>query len=582
MISGAPEVEQPLQPVVPVDDPAVEVVEVGGGEAAAVELHHRAQLGRDDRDGVEDHGPRVVDPPAVLVAAVEGGDDLQPLDGLLAALGRQRAAAVGGVDHLAELDLLLVEVDPVDEPGDGLGAHAALEVVAVADPQLAPQQLVLDDLAGVQVAELVEGPLGQVDLGSGPLADGGDLLLDRALAGLDLGVLAPRPSPARASSSSSALNRRSMSRSPLLLDLGDLLGQLGLEVGQVLVALLLVDPGDQVGGEVDDLLQLLGLQLLTGLGAHEQVGQPAAGAPQVPDVHDRGGQLDVAHALAADLGAGDLDAAALADDAAEPDPLVLAAVALPVLGRTEDLLAEEPVLLRAQRAVVDGLGLLDLAVGPAADGVGRGQADPQLVEVVDVQHRESPLGGAPRVFLVRPALGPADVDAQLLGRAEHVLVELAHLDLLAPVARHLDVEAEGLHLLDEHLEALGDARLGDVLALHDRLVDLHPAEHVVGLDGEQLLQGVGGAVGLEGPHLHLPEALATELGLPAEGLLGDHRVRAGRAGVDLVVDQVGQLQDVHVADRDRVVVGLAGPAVVEDRLAVGRPICTVAVGRRPG
>ena len=105
-----------------------------------------------------------------------------------------------------------------------------------------------------------------------------------------------------------------------------------------------------------------------------------------------------------------------------------------------------------------------------------------------------------------------------------------------------------LHLLDEHLEALGDARLGDVLALDDGLVDLDPAEDVVGLDGEQLLQGVGGAVGLEGPHLHLAEALATELGLPAQGLLGDHRVRAGRPGVDLVVDQVGQLQDVDVAD----------------------------------
>jgi hypothetical protein len=30
------------------------------------------------------------------------------------------------------------------------------------------------------------------------------------------------------------------------------------------MALLLVDPGDQVGGEVDDLLELLGLELLRG------------------------------------------------------------------------------------------------------------------------------------------------------------------------------------------------------------------------------------------------------------------------------------------------------------------------------
>ena len=172
----------------------------------------------------------------------------------------------------------------------------------------------------------------------------------------------------------------------LALELGDLFGELALEGGQVLVAALLVDPGDEVGREVDDLLELLGLQLLAGLGAHEQVRQPAAGAAQVPDVHDGGGELDVAHALAPHLRARDLDAAALADDAPEADALVLAAVALPVLGGTEDLLAEEPVLLRAQGPVVDGLGLLDLSVGPRADGLRGGQSDTELVEIVDVQH----------------------------------------------------------------------------------------------------------------------------------------------------------------------------------------------------
>jgi hypothetical protein len=50
----------------------------------------------------------------------------------------------------------------------------------------------------------------------------------------------------------------------------------------------------------------------------------------------------VAHALAPHLRARDLDATALADDPLEPDALVLAAVALPVLGGTEDLLAEKP------------------------------------------------------------------------------------------------------------------------------------------------------------------------------------------------------------------------------------------------
>ena len=85
---GGTEIEQTLQTVVAVDDAAVQVVEVGGGEAATVELHHRAQFRRDHRHDVEDHGLRVVQPAAVLVALVERGDDLQALDGLLACAGR--------------------------------------------------------------------------------------------------------------------------------------------------------------------------------------------------------------------------------------------------------------------------------------------------------------------------------------------------------------------------------------------------------------------------------------------------------------------------------------------------------------
>src|SRR5262249_55996561 len=109
-------------------------------------------------------------------------------------------------------------------------------------------------------------------------------------------------------------------------------------------------------------------------------------ALEVPDVRARGGQLDVAHPVAPDLAAGDLHAAALADDALEADALVLAAVALPVPRGSEDPLAEQAVLLRLQGSVVDRLGLLDLAVRPGADLVRGGQADPKLIEEVHVQH----------------------------------------------------------------------------------------------------------------------------------------------------------------------------------------------------
>src|ERR1035438_10288825 len=72
-------------------------------------------------------------------------------------------------------------------------------------------------------------------------------------------------------------------------------------------------------------------------------------ALEVPDMRHRRRQLDVTHALAAHLGAGHLDAALVADDSLVPIPLVLAAVAFPVLGRTENLLAEQTVAFRLQR-----------------------------------------------------------------------------------------------------------------------------------------------------------------------------------------------------------------------------------------
>src|SRR5205823_15120876 len=80
-----------------------------------------------------------------------------------------------------------------------------------------------------------------------------------------------------------------------------------------------------------------------------------------------------------------------------------------------------------------------------------------------------------------------------------------------------------------------------------------------------------GAVGLERPDLHLAEALAAELRLAAERLLRNERVRTGRARVDLVVDQVQQLEDVHVADGDLLREVLAGPAVEHPHLAGAVP-----------
>src|SRR5262249_33379045 len=149
-----------------------------------------------------------------------------------------------------------------------------------------------------------------------------------------------------------------------------------LEVGG---ALLRVDRGDDRGGEVENLLELT-------RGDVEEVADPARNALEEPDVRDGRGEVDVPHPLAPHLLPRHLDAAALADDALVADALVLPAVALPVAGRPEDALAEETVALGLERAVVDRLGLRDLAGRPVADLLRGRETDPDRVEIIDVDH----------------------------------------------------------------------------------------------------------------------------------------------------------------------------------------------------
>ena len=78
---------------------------------------------------------------------------------------------------------------------------------------------------------------------------------------------------------------------------------------------------------------------------------------------------------------------------------------------------------------------------------------------------------------------------------------------------------------------------------------------------------MGGAVGFEGPNLHLAEPLSTELGLTAQGLLGDEGVGARGPGVDLVLDEVYELHHVDGPNGDGLVEGLSGAAVSEEGLA---------------
>src|SRR3954451_12482260 len=112
----------------------------------------------------------------------------------------------------------------------------------------------------------------------------------------------------------------------------------------------------------------------------------------------------------------------------------------------------------------------------------------------------------------------------------------------------VDPDSKRLQLLHEHVERLRNPRLWQILALHDRLVHAASTIHVVGLDGQDLLQRVRSAIRLERPHFHLSETLPAELRLTGERLLRDERVRSDAPRVDFVVDQVRELQHVDLTD----------------------------------
>src|SRR4051794_19776567 len=427
------QVKQSLEAVVPVDHTPGEVVQVRGREAATVELDHRAKLRRDDRNRLEDHVLRLV------LRGEDRGDDLEPLDraALLLALGR--------LDLILELLALGLQIDLLEQVADGLGAHAAAEVLAEAVRraeavlELTEDRLVSDDLlrlhAAEQVPHLADPLSGVLDVGLGVrdvCVEGLTQILQHLLAvflGELLDVDVERVGPqvvllveARLLAGRQVLLTR-LERATQLLDALLLLGgvrvedllDLLLELRQVGLAGLVVHPRHDRRGEVEDLLELLRRHV-------QQVADTARDALEEPDVRDGSGQVDVTHALAADLRARNFDATALADDALVTDALVLAAVALPVLGRTENALAEEAVLLGLQGSVVDGLRLGDLAGAPRSDLLRGSEADRDGVEIVDVDHVR--LGLFLDVFLVL-----------LLGRLVRLAAIALGLDLLLGLVR---------------------------------------------------------------------------------------------------------------------------------------------------
>jgi hypothetical protein len=114
------EFQQPFEAVVAVDHPPVEIVEIGSGEAAAVQRHQRPQIGRQHRQHGQHH-------PFRLVAGVEKRFHQ------LQSLGQPLELGFGAAleDFLPQLHHQLLQVQPVQQLVNRFGAHAGVEVVTV-------------------------------------------------------------------------------------------------------------------------------------------------------------------------------------------------------------------------------------------------------------------------------------------------------------------------------------------------------------------------------------------------------------------------------------------------------------------
>src|SRR3989449_105637 len=114
--------DQLLQPVVAVDHAAVQVVQIARRESPAVERHQRPQVGRNDRDDIQDHPARVV-PALTRVAGIpERVDDLQAFELLLLAVLARLAR-----DCLAQLVRQLVDVQALEQGPHRRRADVGLE-----------------------------------------------------------------------------------------------------------------------------------------------------------------------------------------------------------------------------------------------------------------------------------------------------------------------------------------------------------------------------------------------------------------------------------------------------------------------
>ena len=284
------QLEQSLQTVVPVNHPAVQVVQVRRGKAAAVQLNQRPQIRRDHGHDGQDH------PFGFVMTRPERFNDLQPFHGAgaLLAFGLPVPFLFGQLgDFRLQLFAHLVQIQLHQQVADRFGAHLGHEASLPAAGFNFPIPGVVDQLKPLQAG---------------------------------------------------------------------FLGVAGIQHDEVC--------------EIQNLFKVP-------RGNVQQHTHAAGDSLEIPDMAHGSGQLNMAHAFPANLGARNLHAALVADLVLvfELDPLIFSAVTFPVLGRSENAFAVQAVPFGFQCTVVDGFGLRNFSVGPREDLLRGSHADLNGIKV---------------------------------------------------------------------------------------------------------------------------------------------------------------------------------------------------------
>src|SRR5450756_2579512 len=108
----------------------------------------------------------------------------------------------------------------------------------------------------------------------------------------------------------------------------------------------------------------------------------------------------------------------------------------------------------------------------------------------------------------------------------------------------LQVQPRPAKFLHKNVKRLWRARFEEVVSFCETFVRHTSALKIVRFDRQHLLQYGRGTIRLQGPYFPFSKALATELCLATDWLLGNEGVAASRACVHLVFGQVDQLEDI--------------------------------------